>query len=139
MVKKILILIGFLLVLLSSVSAYDNNLTIPDNYYIVNETDNFTIMQSDDNHSISICRMDNDTDRDLLKYLLEKSMYDFTYSSNYIKGDFDIEENHYNQEYQRGILYLCNNGDELIVIDYKVPLIEEIEDSPVGIILDGLE
>ncbi len=139
MVKKILILIGFLLVLLSSVSAYDNNLTIPDNYYIVNETDNFTIMQSDDNHSISICRMDNDTDRDLLKYLLEKSMYDFTYSSNYIKGDFDIEENHYNQEYQRGILYLCNNGDELIVIDYKVPLIEEIENSPVGIILDGLE
>lgn len=137
--KKILILIGFLLVLLSSVSAYDNNLTIPDNYYIVNETDNFTIMQSDDNHSISICRMDNDTDRDLLKYLLEKSMYDFTYSSNYIKGDFDIEENHYNQEYQRGILYLCNNGDELIVIDYKVPLIEEIENSPVGIILDGLE
>ena len=139
MVKKILILIGFLLVLLPSVSAYENNLTIPDNYYIVNETDNFTIMQSDDNHSISICRMDNDTDRDLLKYLLEKSMYDFTYSSNYIKGDFDIEENHYNQEYQRGILYLCNNGDELIVIDYKVPLIEEIEDSPVGIILDGLE
>ena len=139
MVKKILILIGFLLVLLSSVSAYDNNLTISDNYYIVNETDNFTIMQSDDNHSISICRMDNDTDRDLLKYLLEKSMYDFTYSSNYIKGDFDIEENHYNQEYQRGILYLCNNGDELIVIDYKVPLIEEIENSPVGIILDGLE
>ena len=139
MVKKMLILIGFLLVLLSSVSAYDNNLTIPDNYYIVNETDNFTIMQSDDNHSISICRMDNDTDRDLLKYLLEKSMYDFTYSSNYIKGDFDIEENHYNQEYQRGILYLCNNGDELIVIDYKVPLIEEIENSPVGIILDGLE
>ena len=139
MVKKILILIGFLLVLLSSVSAYDNNLTIPDNYYIVNETDNFTIMQSDDNHSISICSMDNDTDRDLLKYLLEKSMYDFTYSSNYIKGDFDIEENHYNQEYQRGILYLCNNGDELIVIDYKVPLIEEIENSPVGIILDGLE
>ena len=139
MVKKILIFIGFLLLLLSSVSAYDNNMTIPDDYFIVNETDNFTIMQSDDNHSISICRMDNDTDRDLLKYLLEKSMYDFTYTSNYTKGDFDIEENHYNQEYQRGILYLCNNGDELIVIDYKVPVIEEIEDSPVGIILDGLE
>ena len=65
-------------------------------------------------------------------------MYDFTYISNYTK-DFDIEENHYNQEYQRGILYFCDNGDELIVIDYKVPLIEEIENSPVGIILDGLE
>ena len=121
-----------------AVSAHDN-LTIPENYTIVNESDNFTLLESDQYHSISISVMDNDTDKELLKHLLESSMYDFTYSSNYIKGDFDIEENHYNQEYQRGILYLCNNGDELIVIDYKVPLIEEIEDSPVGIILDGLE
>lgn len=136
--KRILIVIGLTLLLISSVSAYEN-LTLPEDYHIVNESDNFTILQSDDYHSISICRMANDTDRDLLKYLLEKSMYDFSYSSNYTKGDFDIEENHYNQEYQRGILYLCNNGDELIVIDYKVPLIEEIEDSPVGVILDGLE
>ena len=137
MMKRIFIVIGLTLLLISSVSAYEN-LTLPEDYHIVNESDNFTILQSDDYHTISICRMDNDTDRDLLKYLLEKSMYDFTYSSNYTKGDFDIEENHYNQEYQRGILYLCNNGDELIVIDYKVPVIEEIEDSPVGVILDGL-
>lgn len=137
MMRKILIVIGIAMIFLSGVSAYENNLTLPEGYHIVNESDNFTILQSDDYHSISICRMDNDTDRDLLKYLLEKSMYDFSYSSNYTKGDFDIEENHYNQEYQRGILYLCNNGDELIVIDYKVPVIEEIEDSPVGVILDG--
>ena len=70
--------------------------------------------------------------------MLERSMYDFIYSTNYTKGDYDIEENHYNQEYQRGILYLCDNGEEFIVIDYKVPVIEEIEDSPVEVILDGL-
>ena len=65
-------------------------------------------------------------------------MYDFTYSTNYTKGSYDVEENHYNQEYQSGILYLCDNGEEFIVIDYKVPVIEEIEDSPVEVILDGL-
>ena len=66
-------------------------------------------------------------------------MYDFTYSTNYTKGSYDVEENHYNPEYQSGILYLCDNGEEFIVIDYKVPVIEEIEDSPVDEILDGLD
>ena len=32
-------------------------------------------------------------DKDLLKYLLEDSMYDFTYVDNYTKGDWNIEEN----------------------------------------------
>ena len=73
------------------------------------------------------------------KYSLEKSMYDFTYRTNYTKGDFDIEENWYNQEYQRGILYFCDNGEELIVINYKGPLDVDLEDSPVGVILDSLE
>lgn len=44
----------------------------------------------------------------------------------------------YNQEYQRGILYICDNGEEQIVIDYKVPVIEDLSDSPVGVILDSL-
>ena len=121
-----------------AVSAHDN-LTIPENYTIVNESDNFTLLESDQYHSISISIMDNDTDKELLKHLLESSMYDFTYRENYTKGSYDVEENWYNYEYQRGILYFCDNGDELIVIDYKVPVIEEIEDSPVELILDGLE
>ncbi len=120
-----------------AVSAYDN-LTIPENYTIVNESDNFTFLESDKYHSISISVMDNDTDKELLKYMLESSMYDFTYKDNYTKGSYDIEENHYNQEYQRGILYFCDNGDELIVIDYKVPVLDDLSDSPVEVILDSL-
>lgn len=66
-------------------------------------------------------------------------MYDFTYEDNYDKGDYAVEENWYNQEYQRGIVYFCLKGDELIVIDYKVPVSESLDDSPVGVILDGLD
>ena len=120
-----------------AVSAHDN-LTIPENYTIVNESDNFTLLESDQYHSISISVMDNDTDKELLKHLLESSMYDFTYRENYTKGSYDVEENWYNYEYQRGILYFCDNGDELIVIDYKVPVLDDLSDSPVGIILDSL-
>ena len=119
-----------------AVSAHDN-LTIPENYTIVNESENFTLLESDQYHSISISVMDNDTDKELLKHLLENSMYDFTYRENYTKGSYDVEENWYNYEYQRGILYFCDNGDELIVIDYKVPVLDDLSDSPVGIILDG--
>ena len=43
-----------------------------------------------------------------------------------------------NQEYQRGILYFCDDGDGLIVIDYKVPVLDDLSDSPVEVILDGL-
>ena len=119
-----------------AVSAHDN-LTIPENYTIVNESDNFTLLESDQYHSISISVMDNDTDKELLKHLLESSMYDFTYRENYTKGSYDVEENWYNYEYQRGILYFCDNGDELIVIDYKVPVLDDLSDSPVGVILDS--
>ena len=121
-----------------AVSAHDN-LTIPENYTIVNESDNFTLLESDQYHSISISVMDNDTDKELLKHLLENSMYDFTYRENYTKGSYDVEENWYNYEYQRGILYFCDNGDELIVIDYKVPVLDDLSDSPVGVILDSLD
>lgn len=96
-------------------------------------------LENDSYHSISISTLDGNTDKDLLKYLLEMPMYDFTYSTNYTKGSYDVEENHYNPEYQSGILYLCDNGEEFIVIDYKVPVIEEIEDSPVDEILDSLK
>ena len=121
-----------------AVSAHDN-LTIPENYTIVNESDNFTLLESDQYHSISISIMDNDTDKELLKHLLESSMYDFTYRENYTKGSYDVEENWYNYEYQRGILYFCDNGDELIVIDYKVPVLDDLGDSPVGVMLDSLD
>ena len=82
--------------------------------------------------------MDNNTNRDFLKYMLERSMYDFTYQDNYTKGSYDVEENYYNQEYQSGILYFCDNGEELIVIDYKVPLGDDLENGPVDVILDSL-
>ena len=121
-----------------AVSAHDN-LTIPENYTIVNESENFTLLESDQYHSISISVMDNDTDKELLKHLLESSMYDFTYRENYTKGSYDVEENWYNYEYQRGILYFCDNGDELIVIDYKVPVLDDLGDSPVGVMLDSLD
>ena len=121
-----------------AVSAHDN-LTIPENYTIVNESDNFTLLESDQYHSISISVMDNDTDKELLKHLLESSMYDFTYRENYTKGSYDVEENWYNYEYQRGILYFCDNGNELIVIDYKVPVLDDLSDSPVGVMLDSLD
>ena len=135
--KFFLLLIILIFSSMMAVSAHDN-LTIPDNYTIVNESENFTLLQSDQYHSISISVMDNDTDKELLKYMLERSMYDFTYQENYTKGSYDVEENWYNQEYQRGILYFCDNGDEMIVIDYKVPVLDDLSDSPVEVILDSL-
>ena len=135
------ILIGLILILFCSictVSADINNITIPEDYHIANQTENFTLLESDQYHSISISIMDNDTDRQLLKQMLEKSMYDFTYEDNFTKGSLDVEENYYNQEYQRGILYFCDDGDGLIVIDYKVPVLDDLSDSPVEVILDGL-
>lgn len=136
------ILIGLILILFCSictVSADINNITIPEDYHIANQSENFTLLESDQYHSISISIMDNDTDRQLLKQMLERSMYDFTYEDNFTKGSLDVEENYYNQEYQRGILYFCEYGDDLIVIDYKVPIIENLTDSPVDVILDGLD
>ena len=134
--KIFLFLIILIFSIMMTVSAHDN-LTIPDNYTIVNESENFTLLQSDQHHSISISVMDNDTDKELLKYMLERSMYDFTYQKNYTKGSYDVEENWYNQEYQRGILYFCDNGDEMIVIDYKVPVLDDLSNSPVEVILDS--
>ena len=148
MKRKLFIIIGVTLILFCGILAVsssqtnstlmDGNLSIPEGYHIANQSDSFVLLESDRYHTISISAMDHDTDREVLKYSLEKSMYDFTYRTNYTKGGFDIEENWYNQEYQRGILYFCDNGEELIVINYKGPLDVDLKDSPVGVILDGL-
>ena len=140
--RKGFVIFLFVLIALSSIALAaaedDCNFTMPDGYHIKNSSDDYVLLESDQYHTISISVMEN-MDSDVLKYMLERSMYDFVYSTNYTKGSYDVEENHYNQEYQSGILYLCDNGEEMIVIDYKVPLGEEIEDSPVDVILDGLE
>ena len=139
--RKGLVILALVLIALSSiafVAADDDYNIIPDGYHIKNSTDDYVLLESDQYHTISISALDVNTDRNVLRYMLERAMYDFTYSTNYTKGSYDVEENHYNQEYQSGILYLCDNGEELVVIDYKVPLGEEIEDSPVSVILDGL-
>ena len=139
--RKILAISALILIALSSAlvfAADDDYNIIPDGYHIKNSTDDYVLLESDQYHTISISALDVNTDRNVLRYMLERAMYDFTYSTNYTKGSYDVEENHYNQEYQSGILYLCDNGEELVVIDYKVPLGEEIEDSPVSVILDGL-
>lgn len=142
------LIIGLILILLFSVLAVstaeersidDYNFTIPDGYQIKNCSDDYVLLENNDHQTISISVLDSSTNRDALRYMLERSMYDFTYRDNYTKGSYDIEENHYNQEYQRGILYFCDNGDELIVIDYKVSLLEDIDDSPVDVILDSLK
>lgn len=63
--------------------------------------------------------------------------YDFRNGDNYTKGDFYIEEKPYYQEFQMGILYFCDNGKDLVVIDYKGPLGMDVDDSPVDGILDS--
>ena len=126
-----------ILFLIGTVSAYDGNFTVPDNYTVTNSSNNYIFMERDQSHTISISLL-NSSDKDLLKGLFERSMYDFTYTRNYTKGDYVVEEDYYNQEYQRGIVYFCENGEEMIVIDYKVPVIEKLDDSPVDVILDGL-
>ena len=136
--RKGFVIFALVLIALSIIAFVAADDIIPDGYHIKNCTDDYILLESDQYHTISISVMES-MDSDVLKYMLERSMYDFTYSTNYTKGSYDVEENHYNQEYQSGILYLCDNGEELVAIDYKVPLGEEIEDSPVDEILDVLD
>ena len=94
--------------------------------------------QNDSYYSISISILDNSTDRKTLMDMLERHRcYDFRNGDNYTKGDFYIEEKPYYQEFQMGILYFCDNGRDLVVIDYKGPLGMDVDDSPVDGILDS--
>ncbi len=145
--KKIIIIIGLILVLFCNVLAIasfqttpidpDENVIVPQGYHIVNQSENYTLMESDQYHTISISTLEN-LDKDVLKHILSKSMYDFTYVDSYTKGEYAVEENWYNQEYQRGIVYFCEKGDELIAIDYKVPVTQDLENSSLDVILESL-
>ena len=70
---KLFLLFFILFSSILTVSAFE----IPDNYTVVNSSDNFTLLQSDEYHTISISVVN--VDKDLLKYLLEESMYDLMY------------------------------------------------------------
>ena len=70
---KLFLLFLILFSSILAVSAFE----IPENYTVVNSSDNFSLLQSDEYHTISISVVN--VDKDLLKYLLEESMYDLMY------------------------------------------------------------
>ena len=136
-IHYLIILVALLLI--SPIAASDSfDFDIPDGYHIENASDDFVKLENDSYYSISVSIMDNSTDRNALMNALERySCYDFRNGDNYTKGDFYIEEKPYYQEYQMGILYFCDDGGNLVVIDYKGPLGMDLEDSPVDGILDS--
>ena len=137
--------IGLLLALLLAIPAIsahevgDYGFDIPDGYHIKNTSDDFVVLEGDNHHAISVSVINESSNKDALKHMLEMYSYDFLTEENYTKGDFVVEEDLYTQEYQRGVIYFCDNGDDLLVVDYKVSLNDDIDDSPVDVILDSLE
>ena len=136
----LIILMALLLIsIVSPIAAADSfDFDIPYGYHIENASDDFVLLENEDYYSISISIMDNSTDRKTLMDMLERHRcYDFRNGVNYTNGDFYVVEKPYYQEFQVGILYFCENGRDLVVIDYKGPLGMDLNNSPIDGILDS--
>ena len=110
---------------ISSVSAEnatvgDYSFTIPDEFSIVNQTEDMVYLEDSLSfYSISLTLADESLDNeDIMKRLLSQG-YELEKEGNYTKGIFNVTEYTYNfKDAYYGFLYLCENGDDRIVITH---------------------
>ena len=135
---------------ISSVSAEnatvgDYSFTIPDEFSIVNQTEDMVYLEDSLSfYSISLTIADESLDdKEIMKRLLSQG-YELEKEGNYTKGIFNVTEYTYNfKDAYYGFLYLCENGDDRIVITHGTSGEDEYfmsaPDSDVKDIIESLE
>lgn len=125
---KYLFTLVILLILACSISAIsaeegtigDYSFTVPEGFEITNQTDyNTTLENSEANESIVLIipRQYTDTHEEI-KTILESQGYVLRDETDYPIGDFDVTQFEFYYTYHHGYFYICENGDDIILITH---------------------
>ena len=98
----------------------DYTFTVPDEFSIVNQTEDMVYLEDSLSfYSISLTVADESLDdKEIMKRLLSQG-YELEKEGNYTRGIFNVTEYTYNfKDAYYGFLYLCENGDDRIVITH---------------------
>ena len=123
----------------------DYSFTIPEDYNITNQTDDVILLEdSVQYYSLSITDVKENLDNEeILKRLMSQG-YELEKEGNSTKGIFNVTEYTYNfKDAYYGFLYICENGDDKLVITHGTSGEDEYflsaPDFDVNDILDSME
>ena len=144
---KYLLLGLMLFIMVAGVAAADDyeslgdyTFDIPDGYQVVDKDNEMVTMQTDEDHSVIVYKLDSVSDVDTFMSLLETTGCKFTDEETFQSGSFDVTGYSFTYLDIQGNLYICNDGGVSILVADAIPSTENLaEDSPAMQVVNSLE
>ncbi|MBR4396813.1 MAG: hypothetical protein IKS93_03055 [Methanobrevibacter sp.] len=145
---KYLLLGLMLFIMVAGVAAADDyeslgdyTFDIPDGYQVVDKDNEMVTMQTDEDHSVIVYKLDSVSDVDTFISLLETTGCKFTDEETFQSGSFDVTGYSFTYLDIQGNLYICNDGGTPILVADAIPSSEDAvaEDSPAMQVVNSLE
>ena len=145
---KYLLLGLMLFIMVAGVAAADDyeslgdyTFDIPDGYQVVDKDNEMVTMQTDEDHSVIVYKLDSVSDVDTFMSLLETTGCKFTDEETFQSGSFDVTGYSFTYLDIQGNIYICNDGGTPILVADAIPSSEDAvaEDSPAMQVVNSLE
>ena len=119
----------------------DYTFDIPDGFNVTEKTDEMVVMQTDENHSVTVYKLDGKRDFNLFKAFLQNLGCEFQEGVANQSGNFNVTEYNITSENVEGNMYLCDDGRSLLLVSTEFPPGEKItiENNPAKQVVDSLE
>ena len=118
----------------------DYTFDIPDGYQVVDKDNEMVTMQTDEDHSVIVYKMEALSDVDTFKSFLETTGCEFGSEETFQLGSFDVSGYSFTYLDIQGNLYICNDGGSPILVADAIPASEDVsEDSPAMQVVNSLE
>ena len=118
----------------------DYTFDIPDGYDKTNET---LTMQAEENHTVVVYKLDEISDFEGIKSIVEELGAKFGDNQTFQSGNFNVTQTNFTSDDIQGLAYVCDDGSGggLLVVD-SLPAGEDApspEDNPGRQVVDSLE
>ena len=118
----------------------DYTFDIPDGYQVVDKDNEMVTMQTDEDHSVIVYKLDSVSDVDTFMSLLETTGCKFSDEETFQSGSFDVSGYSFTYLDIQGNLYICNDGSTPILVADAIPSSEDASaDSPAMQVVNYLE
>ena len=119
----------------------DYTFDIPDGFNVTEKSDEMVVMQTDENHSVTVSKLDGKRDFNLFKAFLQNLGCEFQEGVANQSGNFNVTEYNITSENVEGNMYLCDDGKNLLLVSTEFPPGEKItiENNPAKQVVDSLE
>ena len=121
----------------------DYTFDIPDGFKILDKTNETLTMQAEENHTVVVYKLDEISDFEGIKSIVEELGAKFGDDQTFQSGNFNVTQSNFTSDDIQGWAYVCDDGSGsgILVVD-SLPAGDDApspEDNPARQVVDSLE